>query len=185
MTIPFPRGPFDVIYADPPWHYERDIVGASLTPQNAADVYDTMKTPDIAALPVADIAADDSLLFLWTTGLRMPDALEVGTAWGFKYITVAFVWEKMAPILGSYTMSSCEFCLVFKRGRIPTPRGDRNVRQFLQRSRARHSEKPDEIRDRIHFMFPHQAKIELFARAREGLFPTHHLLGWSYWGDQS
>lgn len=65
---------------------------------------------------------------------------------------------------GSYTMSQCELCLVFKRGRIPKPRGARNVRQFLSEERREHSQKPEEIRKRIEEMFPTQNKIELFAR---------------------
>ena len=93
---------------------------------------------------------------------------------GFSWATVAFVWNKLRTNPGFYTLSQCELCLVFKRGRIPQPRGARNVRQYLEAERGVHSAKPDEVRVRIAEMFPDQSKIELFAR-------THHP-GWHAWG---
>ena len=71
-------------------------------------------------------------------------------------------------------MSQCELCLIFKRGRIPKPRGARNVMQFFEHPRGEHSRKPMQIRDRIDLMFPTQKKIELFAR--------DSLHGWDAWG---
>lgn len=64
---------------------------------------------------------------------------------------------------------------MFKRGRIPQPRGARNVRQFVSEQRGAHSAKPPEVRDRIAAMFPEKSKIELFARVAAGN-------GWAVWG---
>src|SRR5690606_6575642 len=88
--------------------------------------------------------------------------------------TVAFVWNKMVHNPGRYTLSYCELCLLFKRGRIPSPRGARNVKQLVNERRGEHSEKPAEVRRRIERMFPQQSKIELFARAQ--------IKGWTAWG---
>jgi len=66
--------------------------------------------------------------------------------------------------------------LVGKKGKIPTPRGSRNVRQFLSEERTRHSTKPLEIRKRIEEMFPTQKKIELFSREK--------VPGWECWGNE-
>ena len=71
-------------------------------------------------------------------------------------------------------MSQCELCLVFKRGRIPQPRGARDVRQLVSAARGPHSAKPAEVRRRIAAMFPAQRKLELFARERTE--------GWDGWG---
>lgn len=128
-------------------------------------------------MPVGEAAADDCLLFLWTTGVNLQEAFPVGEAWGFQYITIAFVWDKQRPVIGYYTMSQCELCLAFKRGRIPQPRGARNARQFLSEKRTRHSAKPVEVRKRIEAMFPTQRKLELFARA-----PAE---GWTVWGNEA
>lgn len=143
----------------------------------AVNHYPLMRDEDISALPVARCAADDSLLFLWATSPELPAALKAGEAWGFRYITVGFVWDKHLPVVGNYTMSQCELCLVFRRGRIPQPRGARNIRQFLSEKRTGHSAKPQEIRRRIEAMFPTQRKLELFARA-----PAE---GWTVWGNEA
>ena len=136
-----------------------------------------MKTPEICALPIVKIAEENSLLFLWTTGALLEDGMQVGTAWGFNYATVAFVWSKPnKKICGFYTISQCEFCLVFRRGKIPKPRGLRNIRQLLTRNGGRHAEKPHQIRQRIVEMFPHHRRIELFARQR--------FAGWDAWGNE-
>lgn len=182
--IDLPPGPFDIIYADPPWSYSGDglwdpsKVGGKRVPVHSSAVrnYETMHVRDIAAMPVGDIAADDSLLFIWVTSPCLPEGLAVLSAWGFKYATVAFVWDKERINPGYYTLSQCELCLVAKRGRIPRPRGARNIRQLHHEKRTIHSRKPDEIAHRIEQMFPEQRKIELFARRPRD--------GWAVWGNE-
>jgi N6-adenosine-specific RNA methylase IME4 len=75
---------------------------------------------------------------------------------------------------GQYTLSNCELCLLFKRGRIPRPRGARNVQQLIRSPRKAHSVKPIEVIQGIEKMFPSQERIELFARKK--------IKGWSAWG---
>lgn len=167
---------FGIIYADPPWEYghsQHNKVGSS---GGAASHYPTMTLPRLKRLRVADLAEPDCLLFLWTSSPHLPQAIDLMRAWGFEYMTVAFVWDKGRPNPGYYTMSQCELCLVGKRGRIPSPRGARNVRQLVQVARGAHSAKPEEVRRRIEAMFPSQRKVELFARK--------HTPGWQAWGNE-
>ncbi len=49
---------------------------------------------ELCALPVADLAARDSALFLWATFPQLPEALRLIKEWGFTYKSVAFVWLK-------------------------------------------------------------------------------------------
>ena len=56
-----------------------------------------MQIPDICALQVGNIAAQDSILFLWAVHSHLPDALAVIHAWGFTYKTAAFTWAKRTP----------------------------------------------------------------------------------------
>ena len=167
----FPDGntKWDILLADPPWSYNDNPTW------DAQSQYPTMPTESICALPVKDITADNALLFLWATGPNLDQAFIVGKAWGFKYKQIAFVWEKQRALPGAYTLTSCELCLVFKRGTIPKPRGDRDVPQFLSLKSGTHSEKPWVIRDYISKMFPTQKKCEMFARS------VHS--EWSAWGD--
>lgn len=168
---------YDIIYADPPWEYRcKEPADGNPMRTGAHMHYPTMSEDELKLLKVQDLAANDCLLFMWTTGPKLDVAFDVGFGWGFKYATVGFVWDKRRVNAGYYTMSQCEFCLIFKRGRIPKPRGARNVRQFASIDRGSHSVKPAEVRDRIDEMFPHHSKIELFARQR---FP-----GWDAWGNE-
>ena len=184
---PLPKATYDIIYADPPWDYNGKVqydksciktenVGfeRNIFISSAIFKYPTLKLLELKKLNVKSIAADDSLLFMWTTGPQLAHAVELGQAWGFEYKTIAFVWDKMVHNPGRYTLSQTEQCLVFKRGRIPTPRGARNVRQLIHCPRGEHSEKPDEVIEGITKMFPLQRKIELFARK--------NYKGWDNWG---
>ena len=187
MPVEFPPLPepsdgqrYAVVYADPPWDYKGQLQHAgpgSGDSGGAVRHYPTVQFNDLIELNVASIAADDSLLFMWATSPHLDQAIDLGKAWGFAWATVAFVWDKQRVNPGFYTMSQCELCLVFKRGRIPTPRGARNVRQLVSEPRAEHSRKPVEVRHRIEDMFPRQRKIELFARDAD-------IRGWDTWGEE-
>lgn len=184
---PLPQKKYSVIYADPPWDYggkmqydkstiksenagfKRDIFISS-----ASFKYPTVKLDDLKKLDVNSIADENSLLFLWTTGPQLSNSIELGQTWGFEYKTVAFVWDKMVHNPGRYTLSQTEFCLVFKKGKIPSPRGARNIKQLVSVPRGGHSEKPNAVIEGITKMFPEQDKIELFAR--------RNYFGWDNWG---
>ena len=178
LRFPLPDSKFQVIYADPPWDYKGQLQHNGAGGQDTGGAirhYPTMTKKQLLELPVADIADRDSLLFLWSSSPHLDQAMELGKGWGFEWATVAFVWDKMKTNPGFYTLSQCELCLVFKRGRIPQPRGARNVKQLVQGERGPHSEKPREVKQRIEAMFPRQEKIELFARGE-----LDH--GWTHWG---
>lgn len=182
-----PEKKYDIIYADPPWDYggkmQFDKSGKKNHNANwekrifisAANFkYPTLKTKEMMRIPIQEIAKDDCLLFMWVTNPHLAQGIELGKAWGFDYKTVAFVWDKMNHNPGQYTLSYCELCLVFKRGRIPKPRGARNVKQLVRVPRGDHSEKPIQVLKSIERMFPHQNRIELFARNKPE--------SWDVWG---
>ena len=174
---PLPPGPYAILYADPPWDYRGQLQHAG---QSSGDTggairhYPTVTLADLKELAVGGLAAADCLLFLWATSPHLDQAIELGKGWGFAWATVAFVWDKGRVNPGHYTLSQCELCLVFKRGKIPQPRGARDVRQLVSAPRGPHSAKPPEVRRRIEAMFPEQRKLELFARER--------VAGWDAWG---
>lgn len=182
-----PNEKFDIIYADPPWHYNgklqfdksskgRETLDTSkkLFISTSGFKYPMLKTSEMMQIPINEISKDDCILFMWTSNPHLAQAVELGKAWGFEYRTVAFVWDKMNHNPGKYTLSNCELCLLFKRGRIPIPRGARNVQQLVKSRRKKHSEKPIEVIQGIEKMFPHQKRIELFAKEKTE--------GWTTWG---
>ena len=191
LTVKLPTKKYSIIYADPPWDYKGQLQYTTpkgpkhthtndhndLTTKGAAVHYPTVPVKLMKTWDIPSICKPDCLLFMWTSSPHLDQAIDLGKAWGFDYATVAFVWDKMRPNPGFYTMSSTELCLVFKRGRIPKPRGSRNQRQYLAEKRTRHSAKPAEIRNRIKRMFPRQSKLEMFAREKTP--------GWDVWGNDS
>jgi len=143
--------------------------------------YPTMHVDDICALPVADIAAKDSALFLWATFPMLPEALRVITAWGFTFKTVAFVWlkqNKKSPGwfygMGYWTRSNAEICLLATQG--SPKRQDSGVHQFIISPLEQHSKKPDEARDKIVRLMGDLPRVELFARQTPP--------GWAVWGNE-
>ena len=176
-NAPFPNKKYSIIYADPPWDYKGQLQHTGSGGNESGGAirhYPTVPVSEMKTWDVASITEEDCLLFMWSSSPHLDQAIQLGKAWGFRWATVAFVWDKQRPNPGFYTMSQCELCLVFRRGKIPQPRGARNMRQLVQVKRTRHSEKPDAVRERIEKMFPQQSKIELFARKR---YPD-----WDAWG---
>lgn len=105
---------YGIIYADPPWRYDMKR-GHGV----AENHYPTMSIEEICALPVADLAAKDSALFLWGTFPQLKEAFRVIDAWGFQYKTLAFLWLKQNRKadtwfygMGFWTRSNAEVCLL-------------------------------------------------------------------------
>jgi ParB-like chromosome segregation protein Spo0J len=71
---PLPEGPFELIYADPPW--QLGSPDSEYAPENH---YPTMATEEISALAIP--AAKDAVLFLWAVNFLLPQALEMIRAW--------------------------------------------------------------------------------------------------------
>ena len=192
-------GGYQVIYADPGLKYQNNARGA------AAPKYKTALTmPQMMRLPVARLAARDSVLFMWTTWpflVERHQSHDLMCAWGFEPRTVGFVWvKKTANDLehvgnGWWTRSNTEICLIGVRGdarRAANSGPPASVRQlFFERVEARdlepeaiearvgrHSAKPHVFRQRIEqLMGSGLTMLEMFARERHP--------GWDLHGDEA
>ena len=170
---------FGIVYADPPYSYR--VWNKKDAGRTAESHYPTMDVEKICALPVADIAAEDSVLFLWATFPNLPQAFEIIKAWQYTYKTVAFTWVKKnrkSPgyfvSLGHWTRANAEVCLLATRGH--PQRISKSVRQLIVSPVGRHSQKPDEARTRIVELLGDLPRVELFAREK--------VEGWSAWGNE-
>lgn len=179
---------YQVIYADPPWYFN-DRIRSSKKLENGKMQfrelelhYKTMKTNEICALPIENVADDNSVLFMWTTDTHLPDALKVIEAWGFKYKTVAFIWNKKTNTgkqvcyMGKWTMKGSEICLLATKGKAHGLIKSHKVRQLVEAERSIHSRKPDEVRNRIVELLGDLPRVELFARDAKP--------GWDVWGNE-
>jgi N6-adenosine-specific RNA methylase IME4 len=168
-------GGFQVIYADPPWTYrDKGCNGSS------EHHYRSMTMQEMYRLPVKDIAAEDSVLFLWATYPTLIDALRLMMSWEFQYKTLAFQWVKTTANggtafgAGHWTRANTEPCLLGVRGH--PKRASASVRQVIMARRGRHSAKPPETRDRIVELMGDVPRVELFARESTP--------GWDCWGNE-
>lgn len=182
-----PDKKYSIIYADPPWSYRDSQKANGL---GAVGHYPLMSTADICALPVADIAAADCMLFLWATWPCLEDALKVISAWGFDYKTIGFLWLKLnrngtysARGTGHYTKPNSEPCLIGRKGRRLVERYD--ISSIIQAKRGRHSAKPPIVRHKIVELCGDLPRIELFARPRDTLVDIDHMDGWDLWGNET
>ena len=164
---------YSVILADPPWP------SVSTGPRgNASANYSLMTLDEICRVPIP--AAEDCALFLWARSPALPEALQVVAAWGFRFVTVAVVWEKISSRgephwgIGLYSRPSVELCLLGMRGKLEVKAHD--VGQVIRTRRGQHSRKPDEQYDLIERLFGDLPRIELFAR--------REIVGWDSWGNQ-
>ena len=171
-----PDGKYRVLYADPPWKYgdpmaiSKDGLSESYGPADAH--YPQMSIDELCALPIKDLAADDAVLFLWTTVPMTEDAYKIARAWGFVP-KAEFVWDKIKHNMGHYNSVRHEKLLVCTRGSC-LPDVKKLIDSVQSIERGEHSEKPEEFRQIIDTIYPQGPRIELFARKKAP--------GWKTWG---
>jgi N6-adenosine-specific RNA methylase IME4 len=152
-------------------------VGGGKIKRGADNHYPLMKTKDIMALPVAELAEDDAHLYLWVTNNFLPDGLKVMEAWGFRYVTM-ITWVKDRMGLGQYFRGQTEQLLFGVRGTLPykTLNGKRQQgTTVITAPRTEHSAKPIESYELIEKV-SYPDYLELFARNKRD--------GWSVWGNE-
>ncbi len=153
---------FGVIVADPPWQYSNSGVSGGV---GDGQNYETMTIDELQAMPIPEIAADDSILFLWATFPQLPVAMSMFPAWGFEYVT-GLTWVKTdgmgnpAYNIGFWSRGCSELILIGRKGKVKPPRKQGFI--GLISPSFQHSKKPDSIHDYAeHLPGPY---LELFAR---------------------
>lgn len=156
---------FEIIYADPPWDSNTQF-GRDKKRGNKQH-YPLMSLDEIKKLPINDIADDDCILFLWVVNNQLFDAIDVLKSWGFDFKTVGFTWIKKTVTgkdhfgVGMWTRNNPEICLIATKGK--PSRIDASIPQIVFSEIRKHSQKPDEVRDRIVRLMGDLPRIELFA----------------------
>lgn len=167
---------YDLIYADPPWSYEREV-GQGV----ACEQYNTMSLEDIKKLPINELSNKNSILLIWVTFPKLEEAFEVIKSWGFNYRTIGFNWIKTnndgSPFfgIGYYTKSNSEVCLICKKGK-GLKVLDNTISQIVFSRKDKHSKKPHAVYFLLEKLFGNINRIELFARNKRE--------GWDSFGNQ-
>ena len=121
-------------------------------------------------LDVAALAANDCILWLWTTNAHIRAAFDVVEAWGFEYKTL-LTWVKNRMGTGDWLRGQSEHRLLCVRGRPVV--NLTNQTTVIHATLREHSRKPDEFYQMVESLCP-GAKVELFAREER--------LGWQVHG---
>lgn len=173
---------YQTIYADPPWRFANRT--GKMAPEHKRLMrYPTMDLASIKALPVSEVAAERSHLYLWVPNALLPDGLEVMKAWGFEYKT-NLVWEKVRKDgmpdgrgVGFYFRNVTELLLFGIKGtKNRTLQSGRSQVNLLRTGKREHSRKPDEFVSLIEDCSS-GPRLEMFARGDR--------TGWDMWGNQA
>ena len=162
-----PEGVFEVIAIDPPWDYrERGGYGADQHDVNSnrgGVDYATMTVEEIKNIKIP--AADDAVVFLWTTHKFLYDAFDILRDWGFDY-KATIVWDKEKIGIGRTLRLQCEFCLLGIKGKPVLNIG--SERDIIREARREHSRKPEAFYTFVD-RFVVGRKLDYFSReGREG-----------------
>lgn len=173
-------GQFGTILADPPWRFQ-NRTGKMAPEHRRLRRYETMSIHDIMAMPVADLAAPRSHLYLWVPNALLRWGLDVMQAWGFTY-KGNIVWYKIRADggpdgrgVGFYFRNVTELVLFGVRGNLRTRDAGRRQTNIITTRKRGHSRKPDELYSIIEACSPPDY-LELFAR--------HARSNWTQWGDE-
>jgi N6-adenosine-specific RNA methylase IME4 len=157
---------YRTIVADPPWPIRWR---ADKTIGTKPLDYPTLTIAELMTLPIKEMAADESNLYLWTTNLFLHEA------WGFQY-RMLWTWCKTNG-MGGHPRNATEHIVIASRGNAETPgRHAAATLNWLIHPAMGHSQKPEAFMDRIEQFSP-GPRVELFSR--------RHRLGWDVWGDES
>jgi len=165
--------------ADPPWEFT-NRTGKVAPGHKRLSRYGTMSVDEIEQLPVGDIAAQRSHLYLWVPNALLPEGIRVMAAWGFSYKS-NIVWHKVRKDGGSdgrgvgfYFRNVTELVLFGVRGKdARTLQPGRRQVNYLATRKREHSRKPDELYDIIEAC-SWNPYLELFARGTRS--------NWTSWG---
>ena len=159
-----PAGLYQVIVIDPPWPYtnrQDDPTHEMSNPYSSMTIED-LGNPDKLLIP----AAENSIIWLWTTNVFLHDAFHLLEKWGFTYRT-CLTWAKQGPGLGDWLAGQTEHCLLATKGDYKLFRYNEST--LLQADRTKHSEKPDEFYEMLNKLCP-GTKIDMFARKERAGF---------------
>lgn len=171
---------YQIIYCDPPWD-NGDWAPGSKTKSVSAH-YPTATIAQMVAWAPQFEALKNSMgapcaIFMWAQLSKLPGALRVMEAWGFRYATAPVVWGKlnadgsMFSGIGTHAGGNAEVLLMGQAvGRVALkPARPKPFSNLLLTGRLAHSEKPEEVAHRLVTTYGDLPRVEVFARRqREG-----------------
>lgn len=165
---------YGMIMADPPWDFSNWSKKGER--KNAKAHYRCLPLAEIKAFPVAELAAPDTVLWMYGTNPMIDQQIDCMKAWGFVFKTMG-TWVKTTRLgkiafgTGYIFRSASEPVLIGTRG---NPKTTRSVRSVFFGEAREHSRKPEEGYAMAERLVPGVRRVELFSRTDRP--------GWDSWG---
>lgn len=174
------KSKYRTILADPPWRFANRR-GKMAPEHHRLSRYSTLSFREIKEIPVSNVVAEESHLYLWVPNALLPEGLDVLKSWGFEYKT-NLVWHKIRKDggpdgrgVGFYFRNTTEMVLFGIRGKLRTSAPGRKQVNIIRSQKREHSKKPDELYNIIEACSP-GPYLELFARGTR--------INWKQWGNE-
>ena len=169
---------YNLLIVDPPWTYPKS--GSTTNSRGLAKShYELMTKDELINFPIQRFCLPDCYCFMWTTGTKMKESIELLESWGFEYFSIVFTWIKKNKIadslfwgMGAVSRSNPEYVILGRQGKLE--RKSASVHSVIDTKISDHSVKPIELHKRIEELYGDLPRIELFA--------TYHVPGWTAWG---
>lgn len=183
LRADWPWGPLEpsaygLIMIDPPWHFR--LYSERGEEKSAQAQYRTMGLEAIAALPVAELAAEHAVCWMWATAPMLAEQIGLVARWGFRLATTG-VWVKttvngkIAFGTGYVLRNAHEPFVLGIRGE---PRLSRSVRSVVMGEVREHSAKPEVAYVAAEALYPGAGRrVDLFSRRSRP--------GWEAWGHEA
>ena len=167
---------YQIIVIDPPWEIQK--IQKRVRPNQVEMDYLMMPIDEIKALKIPQIAADPSMIFIWTIDKYLYETKPILEHWGFKYhLTMA--WDKTNGLAMYGFNRQTEFVLVGLKGKHEAyPTRPTIATSFTAKS-ARHSAKPDTFYQMLDVL--NGDRIDIFARGDRNFLTGQK---WDVWGNE-
>lgn len=196
---------YTLIYLDPPWRYNSRANHKTRFCGGVHGHYATMSLDEIAALPIARLAAPSAAVAMWCTFPYLDAQMRLFQQWGFRYCTQIATWIKLNPrgydlpkddpkyrsgkpyilyrdglfhsvFFGVGYYSKSNAEVLLLGMRGQVPTRTDALSSVILAPRREHSRKPDEAYELLEALFGGVPRVELFARRVRS--------GWDAYGNQ-